>query len=301
MTARLLDGTAVAREIQQEVSRQVALLTTGGVRPGLAVILVGDDPASAVYVARKTRICEELGIHHETARLPASSSTAEVEALVAAFNERADIHGILVQTPLPRCVDAQRVLTLVDPRKDVDGFHPVNAGLLVQKRPHFVPCTPGGIMELLARSGIAVSGRRAVVVGRSDIVGKPMALLLLHGDATVTVAHSRTPDLVAVTRQADVLVAAIGRPGIITEDHVAEGAVVIDVGMNHIVDPVQAARLLEPARLERFRVNGRALVGDVCFPEVARKASAITPVPGGVGPLTIAMLMRNTVKAAGGA
>ncbi len=300
MTARLLDGVAVARDIQQEVSRDLDILRTKGILPGLAVVLVGDDAASSVYVARKTRACDDLGMRHETARLPHTATTADVEARISDYNRRADIHGILVQLPLPPQVDARRVLDLVDPAKDVDGFHPVSVGLLVQKRPRFVPCTPSGIMELFARSGVAVAGTRAVVVGRSDIVGKPMSLLLLHGDATVTIAHSRTPDLARVTRQADILVVAIGRPGAITEDHVAEGAVVVDVGMNQIEDPALAARLLEPERLERFHAKGRALVGDVCFPEVRRKAAAITPVPGGVGPLTIATLMRNTVKAAAG-
>jgi methylenetetrahydrofolate dehydrogenase (NADP+)/methenyltetrahydrofolate cyclohydrolase len=253
-----------------------------------------------VYVRRKTQACEELGIHHETLRLAATASTRDVELSIAALNIRQAIHSILVQLPLPPQVDTQRILALVDPGKDVDGFHPLSAGLLAQKRSGFVPCTPAGIMELLARNGISTRGRRAVIVGRSDIVGKPMALLLLHGDATVTIAHSRTVDLAAVTREADILVAAIGKAGAITADHVAEGTVVIDVGMNDLVDPALAERLLEPDRLERFRRTGRALVGDVCFPEVRLKAAAITPVPGGVGPLTIAMLMKSTVKSAGG-
>jgi len=203
-----------------------------------------------------------------------------------------------VQTPLPKQVDTHRVLDSVDPAKDVDGFLAVNVGLLVQKRPRFVACTPAGVMELLARSGIAVAGRRAVVVGRSDIVGKPMALLLLHADATVTMAHSRTSDLAAVTREADILVAAIGKPGFIGAPHVKPGAVVVDVGMNRITDPVLARVLLDAPRLEKFAKNGHALVGDVAFPAVREVASAITPVPGGVGPLTIALLMKNTVKAA---
>ena len=300
MTAILLDGAGTARAIREEVGHEILALRGRGVRPGLGVVLVGDNPASAAYVRKKTQACEELGMHHETARLPATASTQDVEARLEELNRRPDIHAILVQLPLPPQVDTQRVLTLVDPAKDVDGFHPVNAGLLVQKRPRFVPCTPAGIMEMLARNGIAARGRRAVVVGRSDIVGKPMALLLLHADATVTIAHSRTPDLAAVTREADILVAAMGRAGAITADHVAEGAVVIDVGMNQVVDPVLAGRLLEPDRLERFREKGHALVGDVCFPEVRLKAAAITPVPGGVGPLTIAMLMKSTVRAASG-
>jgi methylenetetrahydrofolate dehydrogenase (NADP+) / methenyltetrahydrofolate cyclohydrolase len=275
-------------------------LASRGVRPGLGVILVGDDPASAVYVRSKTRACEDLGLFHETRRLPGTASTADVESAVGEYNDRNDVHGILVQLPLPPQVDAARVLSLVNPEKDVDGFHPTNVGLLVQKRPRFVACTPAGIIELLERHRIPIAGRSAVVVGRSDIVGKPMALLLLHRDATVTVAHSRTRDLPEVTRRADILVAAIGRPGLIEAGHVKPGAVVIDVGMNRIEDPALAARLLEGSRMERFRERGHALVGDVCFPAVREVAGAITPVPGGVGPLTIALLLVNTVKAAGG-
>jgi methylenetetrahydrofolate dehydrogenase (NADP+)/methenyltetrahydrofolate cyclohydrolase len=298
MTATLLDGAAVAKAIREELRDGIAALTARGARPGLGVVLVGDDPASAVYVRSKTQACDDLGIHHETARLPASATTEEVAASVDSLSGRGDIHGVLVQTPLPKQIDTPRVLGLVDPAKDVDGFSAVNVGLLVQKRPRFVACTPAGVMELLDRSGIKVSGRRAVVVGRSDIVGKPMALLLLHADATVTVAHSRTADLAAVTREADILVAAIGRPGAIGADHVKPGAVVVDVGMNRIEDAALARMLLEGTRLERFQRSGHALVGDVAFPAVRRIASAITPVPGGVGPLTIALLMKNTVKAA---
>jgi methylenetetrahydrofolate dehydrogenase (NADP+)/methenyltetrahydrofolate cyclohydrolase len=298
MTATLLDGAATARQIREELRDDVANLAARGHRPGLGVILVGDDPASAVYVRSKTRACVDLGIHHETARLPATATTAEVAARVEDFNRRADIHGILVQLPLPPQVDTARVLSVVDPAKDVDGFHAVNVGLLVQKRPRFVACTPAGVMELLARYKIPVSGQRAVVLGRSDIVGKPMALLLLHADATVTIAHSRTRDLPSVTREADVLIAAIGKPGLVGPEHVKPGAVVVDVGMNRIQDRSQAIRLLEAERLEEFDLKGHALVGDVCFPAVKEVASAITPVPGGVGPLTIALLMKNTVKAA---
>jgi methylenetetrahydrofolate dehydrogenase (NADP+) / methenyltetrahydrofolate cyclohydrolase len=298
VSARLLDGAKVARAIREELGGEVARLTAEGRQPGLGVVLVGEDPASAVYVRNKTRACEELGIRSETLRLPATASTAEVSALVESLNRRADVHGILVQLPLPKQVDAVRVLDLVDPRKDVDAFHPENVGRLVQKRPRFTPCTPAGIMELLARCGIETAGKRAVVVGRSDIVGKPMAMLLLHADATVTLAHSRTRDLAAVTREADLLVAAIGRPGMIGRDHVRPGAVVIDVGMNRIEDPELARRLLSPERRAAFERNGHALVGDACFPELREVAGAITPVPGGVGPLTIAMLVRNTVRAA---
>lgn len=301
MSARILDGTKVAAEIKEEVRREAVRLRGQGVRPGLGVLLVGDHPASAVYVRSKTRSCEELGLLHETRRLPASSPTAEVVAVVDEWNGRADIHGILVQLPLPAQVDAMLVLDRVDPGKDVDGFHPDNVGRLVQRRPRFVPCTPAGILELLRRSGCELAGRRAVVVGRSDIVGKPMALLLLHADATVTLCHSRTRDLSGVTREADVLVAAIGKPGMIRAEHVKPGAVVVDVGMNRIETPELARELLEPARLATFEARGHALVGDVAFPAVREVASALTPVPGGVGPLTIALLMKNTVRAAGGA
>ena len=296
MTARVLDGAATARAIREELRPRVAALGARRLRPGLGVLLVGDDPASAVYVRSKTRAGDELGLFHETVRLPATASTAEVAAVVEGFNARPEIHGILVQTPLPSTVDTARVLRLVDPAKDVDGFHPENVGLLVQKRPRFVACTPAGIMELLAREGVVLSGRRAVVLGRSDIVGKPMALLLMHADATVTVAHSKTPDLAAVTREADVLVAAVGRAGLVRAQHVKAGAVVIDVGMNRVADA--AAAELGPDRGEEFTRKGYLLVGDVHAPSVRERAGALTPVPGGVGPLTIAMLMSNTVSAA---
>ncbi len=298
MTARLLDGAATARTIREELKARVQALAARGARPGLGVLLVGDDPASAVYVRNKTRAADELGLFHETVHLPASAATEEVAARVEAFNRRADVHGILVQLPLPPRVDAARVLRLVDPWKDVDGFHPENVGLLVQKRPRFVACTPAGIMELLARYDIPVSGKRAVVLGRSDIVGKPMALLLLHADATVTIAHSRTRDLPAVTREADLLVVAAGRAGLVRGEHVKPGAVVVDVGMNRIEDEARAKDLLDPARLEEFRRRGSALVGDVHAPSVREVASALTPVPGGVGPLTIALLMKSTVASA---
>jgi methylenetetrahydrofolate dehydrogenase (NADP+)/methenyltetrahydrofolate cyclohydrolase len=298
VTARLLDGVATAQAIRDELRQEVVSLASRGVRPGLGVLLVGDDPASGVYVRSKTRACEELGLLHETIRLSASATTEEVAKAVRALNVRPDLHGILVQLPLPPQVDSERVLGLVDPRKDVDGFHAENVGRLVQKRPGFVACTPAGVMELLKRSGIAPSGKRALILGRSDIVGKPMALLLLHADATVTIAHSRTRDLPSVTREADILVAAIGKPGFVRASHVKPGAVVIDVGMNRIQDPAQAEDLLDAKRLEAFRQKGTALVGDVDFRRVREVASAITPVPGGVGPLTIALLMKNTVSAA---
>jgi len=301
VTAQRLDGKVTAQAIRDELRPEVERLTSRGVRPGLAVVLVGDDPASAVYVKSKTRACEELGMHHETRRLPASTTTEEVVGLVEELNGRPEIHGILVQLPLPPQVDATRVLDLVDPAKDVDGFHPENVGRLVQKRPRFVACTPAGIMELLARHGIEVAGRRAVVIGRSDIVGKPMALLLMHANATVTVCHSRTANLADVAREADILVAAIGKAGLVRAEFVKPGAVVVDVGMNRVEDPEEARDLLEPARLARFEEKGYALVGDVHTPSVAPVAGALTPVPGGVGPLTIALLVKNTVKSAAAA
>ncbi len=298
MTARRLDGTLVAQQIQAELRGELEALRARGVRPGLGALLVGDDPASAVYVRSKTRRCEELGLHHETHRLDASVATGEVLAAVLDLNRRPEIHGILVQLPLPRQVDAQRVLDAVLPEKDVDGFHPVNVGLLLQKRARFVPCTPAGVMQLIARSGVPLAGCRAVVLGRSEIVGKPMALLLMHADATVTVCHSRTRELAAVTREADVLIAAIGRPGMVRAEHVKPGAVVIDVGINRVSDPALARELLPEERLAEFERRGYALVGDVHAPQVSEVAGALTPVPGGVGPLTIAMLMANTVRAA---
>jgi len=298
MSALLLDGAATARTIKAELRVRIEGLAAEGRRPGLGVVLVGDDAASLAYVRGKTRACEELGIHHETARLGAAVSTADVAARVADFNGRPEIDGILVQLPLPPQVDAASILALVDPAKDVDGFHPLNVGLLVQGRPRFVACTPSGIMELLRRSRIEVAGRRAVVLGRSDIVGKPMALLLLHGDATVTVCHSRTKDLASVTREADILIAAAGRPGLVRAGHVKPGAVVVDVGINRIEDPRQASDLLDEGRLADFHKKGYVLCGDVHAPSVREVASALTPVPGGVGPLTIALLMQNTVKAA---
>lgn len=300
MTATRLEGTGIARAIKDELRGEIAGLRERGSRPGLGVVLVGEDPASAVYVGSKTRACEELGIHHETRRLPASATTEEVLRVVEEYNRRREIHGILVQLPLPPQVDTVRVLDLVDPAKDVDGFHPENVGRLVQKRPRFVPCTPAGIMELLARHRIEVAGQRVVVLGRSDIVGKPLALLFLHADATVTVCHSRTRDLQAVAREADILVAAVGRAGLVGAEHVKPGGVVVDVGMNRVEDAERLRGLLEPSRWPEFEKKGYALLGDVNAPAVAQVASALTPVPGGVGPLTIALLMKNTVRAAAG-
>ena len=296
--AALLDGTAIARALREEAAVDAAALRDQGVVPGLGVVVAGDDPASAVYVRNKTRACTEAGLHHETITLPGEATTADVVRVVEGLNRRRDIHGILVQLPLPSGVETAAILDRIDPQKDVDGFHAENVGLLVQKRPRFVPCTPAGIMEMLQRSGIAVAGRRAVVLGRSEIVGKPMALLLLHADATVTVCHSRTADLASVTREADILIAAIGRPGFVRAEHVGRGAVVVDVGINRIDSRAAAVELLDAGRLRAFDAKGYAVVGDVHQPSVESVASALSPVPGGVGPLTIAMLVRNTVRAA---
>ena len=299
MPATILDGTRIAQEIRSEVAAEVRIMTAAGVRPGLAVVLAGHDPASEIYVRGKVKASEEVGIYSEKLTPPDSVTTVELLAVVEALNQRDDIDGILVQLPLPPQVDAKKVLLAVDPAKDVDGFHPVNVGLLSTQRPGLVPCTPAGCIEILKRSNIPISGREAVVVGRSDIVGKPAAMLLLNANATVTVCHSKTHDLPAVCRRADILVAAIGRAGMITRDFVKPSATVIDVGMNTVTDPAEFRRFFSgnTKREENFRKKGSALIGDV-HPEVAEVAGALTPVPGGVGPLTIAMLMFNTVKAA---
>ncbi len=296
----ILDGKKVAARIREEVAGQVAELAARGVVPRLDAVLVGDDPASKVYVGSKARTCAKLGMASETHLLPADTPQEEVIALVERLNGDPAVDGILVQLPLPGHLDTHAVLDRIDPAKDVDGFHPVNTGLLQQGRPGLVPCTPLGIMELLRREGIPVEGRRAVVVGRSDIVGKPMAMLLLHAHATVTLCHSRTRDLAAVTREADILVAAVGRLAVIGPEHVKEGAVVVDVGIHRITERSEVERLFpgDAARLERLEAGGSVLAGDVDFARVAPRASRITPVPGGVGPLTIAMLMANTVRAA---
>jgi len=299
MTATILDGTKIAEEIRGEVTAQVKAMAAGGVRPGLAVVLVGHNPASEIYVRGKVKACEEVGIYSEKLTPAESATTAELLALVEGLNRRDDVDGILVQLPLPAQVDAKKVLLAVDPAKDVDGFHPMNVGFLSTQRPGLVPCTPAGVMEILKRSNIPVAGREAVVVGRSDIVGKPAAMLLLNANATVTVCHSKTHDLAGVCRRADILVAAIGRAGMITREFVRPGATVIDVGMNSITDAAQFQRFFagNAKREEAFRKKGSTLIGDV-HPNVAEVAGAMTPVPGGVGPLTIAMLMFNTVKAA---
>jgi methylenetetrahydrofolate dehydrogenase (NADP+) / methenyltetrahydrofolate cyclohydrolase len=299
MPATILDGNKVAAEIRAEAAAAVKSMSAAGMRPGLAVVLVGNNPASEIYVRGKVRSSEEVGIYSEKHTPPASATTEELLELVADLNRRDEIDGILVQLPLPQPVDSKRVLLAVEPAKDVDGFHPMNVGFLSIQRPGLVPCTPAGIMEMLQRSRIPIAGKGAVVIGRSDIVGKPMAMLLLNSNATVTVCHSKTRDLPGVCRRADILVAAIGRAGMVTRDFVRPGATVIDVGMNRVSDPAEFARLFagNSKREETFRMKGSVLVGDV-HPEVAEIAGAITPVPGGVGPLTIATLMSNTVKAA---
>ncbi|MGC2647701.1 MAG: bifunctional 5,10-methylenetetrahydrofolate dehydrogenase/5,10-methenyltetrahydrofolate cyclohydrolase [Candidatus Sulfotelmatobacter sp.] len=302
MTARILDGSRIASDIRAEVSAEVRGMASAGVRPGLAVVLVGHNPASEIYVRGKVKACEEVGIYSEQHTPSETATTGQLLALIQDLNRRDEIDGILVQLPLPAQVDSKRVLMAVDPAKDVDGFHPVNVGFLSTQRPGLVPCTPAGVIEILKRSEIPIAGQEAVVVGRSDIVGKPAAMLLLNSNATVTVCHSKTRDLPEVCRRGDILVAAIGRAGMITRDFVKPGATVIDVGMNKVMDPAEFQRLFGDStrnakREETFRTKGSTLVGDV-HPEVAEIAGALTPVPGGVGPLTIAMLMYNTVKAA---
>src|ERR1700745_1974964 len=299
MPGAILDGTKIASEIRAEVAAEVKSLASAGMRPGLAVVLVGHNPASEIYVRGKVKSSEGVGLSSENQTPAETASTDELLALVEDLNRRDEIDGILVQLPLPPQVDSKKVLMAVDPAKDVDGFHPMNVGFLSTQRPGLVPCTPGGVMEMLRRSNIDVSGKEAVVGGRSDIVGKPMAMLLLNANATVTVCHSKTPDLAAGGRRADIVVAAIGRAGMITRDFVRPGATVIDVGMNKVTDRAEFERFFKgnEKREQAFAKNGSTLVGDV-HPEVAEIAGAITPVPGGVGPLTIAMLMSNTVRAA---
>jgi len=299
MPAIILDGTKIAAQIKAEVGEEVKELTEAGLRPGLAVVLAGHNPASEIYVRNKVKSCEQLGIYSEKHTPPDDTTTAELLALVDELNHHDEIDGILVQLPLPAQVDAKKVLLAVSPEKDVDGFHPVNVGYLSTQRPGLVPCTPAGIMEILRRSDIPVAGAEAVVVGRSDIVGKPVAMLLLNSNATVTVCHSKTRDLAGVCRRADILVAAIGKAGMITPDFVRPGAAVIDVGMNTVTDAEQFKEFFagNEKRERDFATKGSTLIGDV-HPKVAEVAGAITPVPGGVGPLTIAMLMSNTVKAA---
>jgi methylenetetrahydrofolate dehydrogenase (NADP+) / methenyltetrahydrofolate cyclohydrolase len=299
MAARILDGTKIASEIRAEVASEVKAMASAGVRPGIAVVLVGHNPASEIYVRGKVKSSEEIGIYSEKLTPPDTITTEELLEIIRELNRRDEIDGILVQLPLPPQVDSKRILMAVDPSKDVDGFHPMNVGFLSTQRPGLVPCTPAGIMEILKRGNIPVAGQEAVVVGRSDIVGKPTAMLLTNANATVTICHSKTRDLPGVCRRADILIAAIGRAGMITSDFVKPGATVIDVGMDKVADRAEFDRLFagDAKREETFRSKGSVLVGDV-HPEVAAVAGALTPVPGGVGPLTIAMLMANTVKAA---
>ena len=296
MMAQLLDGKRVRDEILSELRPRILALPR---RPGLAVVLVGEDPASEVYVASKVKTCGELGFVSEKITRPATTTTAELLAIVDSLNANPAIDAILVQMPLPRQIDSQQVLDRINAEKDVDGFHPVNVGRLSIGLPGPRPCTPNGVMQLLRRHGIDVAGKRAVVVGRSDIVGKPMAMLLLHAHATVTICHSRTADLAAECQRADILVGAIGRPAFLTADHIRPGAVVIDVGINRLTErsQVEAIWRNEPTILAEFDRKGKLLVGDAHPIDAPALASAWTPVPGGVGPLTIAMLMSNTVEA----
>jgi methylenetetrahydrofolate dehydrogenase (NADP+)/methenyltetrahydrofolate cyclohydrolase len=299
--ARLLDGKAAAAAIRAEVAAGVRALVAAGHRPpGLAAVLVGDDPASAVYVASKIKGCEEAGIVSRTLRHPASLGEPELLALVDELNADDAIDGILVQLPLPKTIHERRVIERVSPTKDVDGFHPLNAGRLWLDEPGFVAATPLGILELLRRNGVEILGRRAVVVGRSATVGKPMAALLLRAHATVTVCHSRTRDLASVTREGDIVVAALGRAHALGPDHIRPGAVVVDVGISRLTDRAEVERLFpgKPERLRQFEAKGSVITGDVDFDRVRPIAGAISPVPGGVGPLTVAMLLANTLTAA---
>ncbi|HVF47077.1 MAG TPA: bifunctional 5,10-methylenetetrahydrofolate dehydrogenase/5,10-methenyltetrahydrofolate cyclohydrolase [Pyrinomonadaceae bacterium] len=303
MPARILSGREIAEAIKAEVSAAVARLRDAGLtRPGLAAIRVGEDPASGVYVASKVATAGDLGIYSESTHLPVSASSEEIADLVESLNGRDDIDGILVQLPLPGHIREQDVLERIDPTKDVDGFHPVNAGRLSQGYPSLRPCTPTGVIEILKRSNIEIAGQHSVVVGRSNIVGKPMAMLMLAENATVTICHSRTANLAEITRQADILIAAIGRPGFIRAEHIGEGSTVVDVGINRLIDMELAAELFEAEMLEKrlttIAKRGFTLVGDVSPADAMRKAANFTPVPGGVGLLTVAMLMRNTADAA---
>jgi methylenetetrahydrofolate dehydrogenase (NADP+)/methenyltetrahydrofolate cyclohydrolase len=299
LAARILNGNAIRDQIYLELQAEIAALASAGIRPGLAAVRVGDDPASKLYVNSKIAACDKLGLGSFHITPPATTSTSELLAIVNELNDRDDVDGILVQMPLPKQIDSKKILEAVLPAKDVDGFHPVNVGHLVAGRSALFACTPAGVMEILRRSNIAIEGANAVVIGRSDIVGKPQALLLLHAHATVTLCHSKSKDLPAIVRRADIVVAAIGKAAIVTPDFIRPGATVIDVGQIVVKDPAEAERIFAkfPAKLESFRTKGSILAGDV-HPDVVEVAGAYTPVPGGVGPLTIAMLMSNTVKAA---
>src|SRR5712671_4110399 len=299
MTARILDGLKIRDQIFAELSDEVRLLTSAGVRPGLAAVLVGENPASQLYVKSKIAACEEVGLASALISPPAAVTTLDLLAVVEDLNRDNDVDGILVQLPLPAQVDTKRILEAVDPAKDVDGFHPVNLGRLVSGRPGLAACTPAGCMEILKRNDIKIEGANAVVLGRSDIVGKPMALLLMHANATVTICHSKTRDLASVVSRADIVVSAMGKAGYVQANWSRPGAAVIDVGTNKVTDAKEAESLLRnfPARLQKFREKGSVLVGDV-HPDAVTTAGALTPVPGGVGPMTITMLMSNTIKAA---
>ena len=299
MPARILNGAAIRDQIYSELAGEVASLRANGIRPGLAAVLVGDNPASKIYVSSKIAATEKLDLASFHITPSATISTGDLLAIIEDLNARDEVDGILVQLPLPAQIDSKKILEAVDPAKDVDGFHPLNVGRLVAGRPNLVACTPLGVMEILRRSEIPIEGANVAVLGRSDIVGKPMAILLMHANATVTVCHSKTRNLPETVRRADIVVAAMGRPAMLTPDFIRPGATVIDVGINRITDPAQAESLFAhfPERLAAFRAKGSAVVGDV-HPDVTTVAGALTPVPGGVGPLTIAMLMSNTVRAA---
>jgi len=299
MPAQILDGLKIRGQVFAELKDEIAQMAAQRVRPGLAAVLVGENPASQLYVKSKIAACEELGMASWLHTPPASESTVYMLQLVRELNGDDRVDGILVQLPLPAQIDSKQVLEAVDPAKDVDGFHPVNLGKLVSNRPGLVACTPAGCMEMLRRYKIPIEGANAVVLGRSDIVGKPMALLLMHANATVTICHSKTRDLPEMVRRADIVVAAIGKAGYVQADWVRHGAAVIDVGTNKVTDAAEAEKLLKnfPQRLEKFRAKGNVLIGDV-HPDTLFTAGAISPVPGGVGPMTITMLMSNTVKAA---
>ena len=295
MTARLIDGKAVARQIEQEVVDGISRL---GFKPGLVAVRVGNDPASEIYVRNKAKKARELGLEGNELVFPETMSEAELLAEVDRLNQDDTVDGILVQLPLPKQIDSRKVIDAIHPAKDVDGFHPMSVGMLHLGRPALVPCTPAGVIRLIESTGETIEGKHAVVIGRSDIVGKPMGALLLQRNATVTICHSRTRDLAGVARQADILVAAIGRPILVTADFVKPGAIVIDVGMNRVGPEFAASLAHDAEKLRLLEKNGSVLLGDVDFARVRERASWITPVPGGVGPMTIAMLMKNTVTAA---
>jgi methylenetetrahydrofolate dehydrogenase (NADP+)/methenyltetrahydrofolate cyclohydrolase len=298
LPAKIIDGKALATQIREEVKSGVEKLKEEkGIIPGLGVILVGENPASKVYVRNKARACEQVGIYSETIKLPEEISEKELIKQVNKLNEREDIHGILVQLPLPKHINSEKILLTISPDKDVDGFHPINVGKLTTGEETFYPCTPSGIIEIIKRQGIEIKGKEAVVIGRSNIVGKPVALLLLHNHATVTICHSRTIDLPNVAKRADILIAAVGRPSLVTDEYVKPGSIVIDVGINRIKKEDASEGLLNWRKAD-FEKRGYTLIGDVDFLKVKDIAGYLTPVPGGVGPLTVAMLMKNTLKSA---